>query len=153
MNGDQAAIRQIRTVLVGTVLIAGMYFAADFLEPVALSVLLTFVLAPLVTGLERLRLPRTLAIILSLGLVFALTGGVGYMVGRQFLSLANHLPEYEENISAKVDSFRLGGEGESPITKAKTVIEDVQKKIGPGSGEGKNDVVHVVQEQLSLIHI
>ena len=87
-----------------------------------MAVLLTFILAPLVTALERFRLPRPLAIFLSLCLVFAVAGGVGYLVGRQFLSLANHLPEYEANVSEKVDRFRLSGEGTSPITKAKNVI-------------------------------
>src|ERR1700712_3507982 len=103
MHSDQSAIRQIRTVLIATILVAAMYVAADFLQPVAVAVLLTFILSPLVKLLERLRLPRALAIILTLSLVFAVIGGVGYAVGRQFLSLASHLPEYEKNIIAKTE--------------------------------------------------
>jgi predicted PurR-regulated permease PerM len=152
MNSDQLAIRQIRAVLIATIAIAGMYFAAEFLQPVAMAVLLTFILAPLVKFLERFRIPRVLSIVLSLSLGFALIGGVSYLVGRQFLSLADHLPEYEANISAKLDKFRLDGEGTSPITKAKNVIEDVQKKIGPSSSsdDPKNDIVHVIQEQTAF---
>jgi predicted PurR-regulated permease PerM len=150
MNRDQSAIRQIRTVLIATIAVAGMYLAAEFLQPVAIAVLLTFILVPLVKFLERLRIPRAVAIFFSLGLVFALSGGVAYLVGRQFLSLADHLPEYEKNVSAKLDKFRLDGEGTSPITKAKNVIEDVQKKIGPSSEGGTGDVVHVIQEQTAF---
>lgn len=146
MNNDQSAIRQIRTVLIATVAIAGMYFASEFLQPVAMSVLLTFVLLPLVRILERFRLPRSVAILLSLTFVLVVIGGVGYVVGRQFLLLADHLPEYEQNIADRTERFRFPRASSSPITKAKTVIEDVQKKMGP-SEEGKDEVVHVVQEQ------
>jgi predicted PurR-regulated permease PerM len=150
MNSDQAAIRQIRNVFISAVCIAGLYFASEFLQPLAMGVLLTFILAPLVTRLERMYLPRVLAIIVSLSLVLATIGGVGYLVGLQFLSLADHLPEYEKNINNKIDRLRLPSEGQSPITKAKTVIEDVQKRIGPSPDGEQDHVVRVIQEQTAF---
>jgi predicted PurR-regulated permease PerM len=49
-------------VMVGAFVVAILYFARESLVPIALAVLLSFVLAPLVRMLQRLKVPRTLAV-------------------------------------------------------------------------------------------
>ena len=44
------------------IVVAALYFAQEVLIPVALSVLVCFLLAPLVTRLERFKLPRPAAV-------------------------------------------------------------------------------------------
>ena len=46
-------------------IIAFMYFAAEVLRPLALALLLSLVLAPLVGWLERRGLPRVPAVVLT----------------------------------------------------------------------------------------
>ena len=60
-------------LLAAALIIAGLYFGRDILIPLALAVLLGFVLDPLVVGLRRRGLPHIVAVIAVVGLVL---GGV-----------------------------------------------------------------------------
>jgi predicted PurR-regulated permease PerM len=96
------------------ILVAALYFARAILVPFALAVLLTFVLVPVVTRLERLGLrqwrlgrPASVLIIILCGL--ALAGSVGLIVQREFTEVAARWPEYRVNIVNKLrDGAHLG---------------------------------------------
>ena len=53
------------------VIVAALYFAKVVLVPFALAILFTFILAPPVGWLERIRLPRLLAVLLVVLLAWA----------------------------------------------------------------------------------
>jgi predicted PurR-regulated permease PerM len=59
-----------------TVVLAGLYWARVVLLPVALAVLLTFLLNPVITMLHRWGVPRVLAVALVVVLAFIGLGGV-----------------------------------------------------------------------------
>jgi predicted PurR-regulated permease PerM len=82
--------------------IASLYFGKDVLMP--LAVLLSFVLAPIMTLLESLRFGRIPAVLTVSVLAFALLGALGWVVAGQLLSLATKLPEYQQNLQAKITS-------------------------------------------------
>src|SRR5688500_17950488 len=66
-----------------TVFVVGtLYFARDLLIPLALSALLTFLLAPLVTRIERW-VGRIAAVLLVVALIFTGLGAVGWVLTRQ----------------------------------------------------------------------
>src|SRR5262249_46509821 len=85
------------------VVIAFLSLAAEVLRPLALAVLLAFALAPLVRLLERLGAPRSLAAGIAVMVMLLALGGVGYVVGRQLVALADQLPRYEQNIYRKLE--------------------------------------------------
>src|SRR5947209_5307640 len=87
-----------RMTLLIFAIIAFMYFAGEVLKPLALSVLLSFALAPAARLLERCRLPRAAAVVMTVLLSLGMLAGIGYVVGQQLTSLANRLPNYQENI-------------------------------------------------------
>ncbi len=87
------------------IIIAGLYFAREVLIPIALAVLLSFLLAPPVRWLERIKLPRAAATLIVVALTMALLGGAAYFVGRQLYSVGEELPTYESQIRAKFSSF------------------------------------------------
>ena len=60
--------------------IASLYFGKDVLMPLALAVLLSFVLAPIMTLLESLRFGRIPAVLTVVVLAFALLGALGWVV-------------------------------------------------------------------------
>ncbi len=62
-------------------IMAFMYFAAEFLRPLVLSILLSFALSPIAAFLERRGLPRFLAVILTVVVVLGTLGGVGWSSG------------------------------------------------------------------------
>jgi predicted PurR-regulated permease PerM len=108
MNASTAAMLQRSFYAVALLLgvVAILYGASVWLVPLALAVLLAFILMPIVDWLERHRLPRipavTVAAVVSLVLIVA----AGYVVTLQLNGLATHLQEngstYKANIKAKL---------------------------------------------------
>ena len=108
-----------------------LYLAREVLIPLALAILAAFLLAPLVRQLERLRLGRIASSFLAVVIGFSIVGGVGWVAARQALSLAEKLPEYRENIRAKIRSVR--GQQDSAIGKAAEAIKELENEAAPES--------------------
>ncbi len=99
-------------VLLGIVLVVGiLYVAKSFLVPLALAVLLTFVLAPIVRGFEHFRLPRLLAVLLTVTLALGAFVAVGWGVGMQVNRLMQQLPHHKDKIKEKIADLRGTGDG------------------------------------------
>ena len=105
-----------------------LYWAQTVLVPIALAILLTFVLSPPVTWLERWigRIPAVLAMVT---LVFTVLGLAGWGLARQMDHLAEDLPRYRVNILAKIADVRGAGKGGS-VEKLQDTIEDIKTDLG-----------------------
>ena len=108
-------------------IIASMYFAAEVLQPLALAVLLSFALMPIARFLEARGLPRAVAVVLTLVVALGSLGVVGYVVGRQLTSLAYRLPDYRENILAKLSV--LQPTRETTLQRVQKVTKEVAEKL------------------------
>src|SRR4051812_41313170 len=99
----------------GVVIVAALYFAREVLIPITLAGLLTFVLAPLVNLLRRLRLGRIVSTILAVCLGFGVIFATAAALGTQVAELAKDLPHYQVTIRDKLQTAksltigRLGG--------------------------------------------
>ena len=109
------------------VVTAILYFGREVLIPLALAVLLSFLLAPAVRRFERLGLPRVVATTLVALLSFGVLAGVLWVAGTQALNLAGSLPEYKTNIQAKLRNLRSAPEGS--IGKATQTIKEIGKEM------------------------
>jgi predicted PurR-regulated permease PerM len=123
--------------------IAALYLGRSLLMPLALALLVTFLLAPLVDRLERVglgRVPSVLAVLLMLG---ATAGGIGWMVAREASALADQVPQYRANLRAKVQDLRgpLGS-----LTHAAEEINQLGDAIEPREGRPAPQV-EVVESQ------
>ncbi|HET6252163.1 MAG TPA: AI-2E family transporter [Tepidisphaeraceae bacterium] len=83
------------------IIICGLYFAREVLIPIALAVLFTFLLAPAVSWLERIRIPRMVATLMCVAVAVALLWGIGYTVYYELKSLGESLPKYEVELREK----------------------------------------------------
>src|SRR3982751_990878 len=72
--------------------LAAFYFAREILLPVALAILLSFLLTPLADALERWRFPRALAVVLVVLMSFAVLGGLGWIVTDQLVDMSKTMP-------------------------------------------------------------
>ena len=112
-----------------------LYWAQAVLVPLALAILLTFVLTPPVNWLERW-IGRVPAVLTAVTLVFTMLGLAGWGLARQMNHLADDLPRYRVNILAKIGDVRGAGRGGS-VQKLQDTISDIQSDIGtPGAGRG-----------------
>lgn len=105
-----------------------LYWAQAVLVPFAVAILLTFVLTPPVTWLQRWigRVPAVLAVVT---LVFAVLGLTGWGLARQMDHLADDLPLYRRNILAKIADVRGAGKGGS-VEKLQETIKDIGTDLG-----------------------
>src|SRR5436190_6907145 len=85
--------------------VAALYFAQAVLVPLAVAILLAFLLAPVVGLLERWRLGRIGAVLVAVATALALLGAIGWVVERQFMDVAGKLPDYRANIQTKLRRF------------------------------------------------
>jgi predicted PurR-regulated permease PerM len=117
-----------RLTLLIFAIIAFMYFAGEVLKPLALSVLLSFALAPAARLLERWHLPRAAAVVLTVVLSLALLGGIGYVVIQQLNSLAKRLPGYQGNIEDKLSGVINPGQP-STAGRLRELADEVTAKM------------------------
>ena len=110
--------------------IAVLYWAQAILVPVALALLITFVLSPPVTFLQR-RIGRVLAVLITVALVFTALGLAGWGVATQMSKLAGDLPRYRANIREKVADIRGATRGGSMEQVQETVKEIQKEAAGP----------------------
>jgi predicted PurR-regulated permease PerM len=113
------------------VVVGALYFGRDILMPVALAILLSFALAPIVIRLRRWGLGRIPSVILVVLLMFMVVLGFGTLVASQLVDLAQNLPNYEQNIRAKIQSVRgaTEGGGGGVIDQASQMIKDLSKEL------------------------
>src|SRR5690349_21856570 len=122
--------------LAGFVLvIAVLYWAQAVLVPVALALLVTFVLSPPVTFLQR-RIGRVPAVLVTVVLVFTTLGLAGWGVATQMSKLARDLPRYRTNIREKVDDIRGATRGGSMEQVQETVKQIQKDAAGPQAPQG-----------------
>ena len=80
-------------VFIGVVAI--LYFGRPVFVPLAVAILLAFILAPLVRALRRWRFGRIPSIITVVLLAFLIIFGLGMLLGEQVTHLAAALPKYK----------------------------------------------------------
>jgi predicted PurR-regulated permease PerM len=107
--------------------IGAMSLAAEVLKPLSLAVLLSFALAPLCGFFERRRVPRAIAVFLTVALALGCLIGIGYVVVRQLSMLAYRLPSYQVTIQEKVDFLRPSDN--TAFYRAQKVAGDVAKSL------------------------
>jgi len=109
------------------IVVAVLKLAQEVFIPLALAILCTFLLAPLVLLLTRLRINRVIAVILSLGLGLALIGGLGTLVFNQFADLARELPSYQQQL--RVNLKQWGGLLQGGVAETTAAFDQLTKEI------------------------
>jgi len=93
-------------VLVTAVLIG----AKAVLLPLALGLILAFLLTPLVRLFDRMRLPRFVGVALTMSLALGAVGAIGYVTWIQFTELSTQVTQYTSSMRSKAADLRLGND-------------------------------------------
>ena len=124
MDATSNTLRPWVTFAGWVLVVVVLYWAQTVLVPIALAILLTFVLTPAVTWLERWS-GRVSAVLAMVTLVFTVLGFAGWGLARQMDHLAEDLPRYRVNILAKIADVRGACKGGS-VEKLQETIEDIK---------------------------
>lgn len=117
------------TVIIGAITVAALYFGREVLVPIALAFLLSFVLAPLVRLLRRLRVGRAPSVLIAVLFAFLVISGIGTLIGSQAAELAGNLALYESTITRKIESLQSEATGSGIIGRASSTLNDLRKEI------------------------
>ena len=119
----------VAAALLAALIVAALYFGRDVFVPLALSILLSFVLAPLVRALQNFRVPRAIAVIGVVLLAFSIIFAIGGVIAAQMTQLAGELPRYESNMRAKIQSVRGTAATNNTLERAADVLQDLGKEL------------------------
>jgi predicted PurR-regulated permease PerM len=115
--------------LAGVILIcAALYWAQKILIPIALAILIAFVLNPAVLLLQRRGLGRVLSALIVVTLAFALLAGVGLILSLQVKGLAEDLPGHEDTIVQKIAEL-LGTGQNSALGNIQNTIHQIGQRV------------------------
>ncbi len=108
-------------------------WAKEFLLPIVLAILISFLLAPVISRLERWGFHPVLAVLSVVTFSFALLGMLCTTMSMESLDLVNSLPKYRDNIHAKWASIQQGPPG--PLNLALrnigSLVDDLSKATAP----------------------
>src|SRR5215470_9457253 len=91
--------------------IASLYWARAVFVPLALALMLTFLLQPVVAALHRRGLGYAPAAGLVVILLALAIGTIGWVAVTQLSSLASELPQYQDNLRQKIDDLQHASQG------------------------------------------
>lgn len=120
-------LAQLATVVgVATVL----YVAQDVFVPLAIAMLVTFALSPLVTALRRRGLPLLWTVLAVVTTAFTTMALFSLVVVSQLAQLAQNLPTFQANILAKVEGLKQTGGDTGIVARLSDMIAAINSQIG-----------------------
>lgn len=135
------------TLLTLVLVVAVLHTGKEVLLPLALGVVLAFVLTPLVRLFDRLRLPRPAGVALTMVLALGAVGGAGYVVYDQFAELSGEISQYTSSMRRKVSELRMGND--AAIRQFTRTMDRVTEQFYNDSDQRNAQPVRVVPQKLS----
>jgi predicted PurR-regulated permease PerM len=111
------------------IVVAALYFTRDILVPIALAVLLSVLLAPLVRILQRWRLPRWLAVMCTVVGALAVALSLATMVMIEVNVLVSDLPRYQATLASKVHNLRDALPTAGLLKNASSLLKNLDKEL------------------------
>lgn len=146
MSEPSASLKPLITFAAGVLVIAVLYLGQAVIVPIALAVLISFVLTRPVIWLERW-VGRVPAVLVVVTLVFLLLGLAGWGLVLQMQNLASDLPTYRANILEKVGDIRGASRG-GTVEQLQDTLEDIKTDLGTPAARANTSVM-LLSEPLS----
>lgn len=151
----QRSVHVAATLLIPVLITAILYFAQPVLIPMAIAVLLTFMLAPLVNYLTARgisRTPAALMVVAASGLILL---GLCWLLYQQVDNLVRVVEENKDRIARRVNEFQHLGQGGVVERLQKTADEVIPEEVKPEAAtpdgtQEKPIVVSVTKEEASF---
>ncbi len=149
------------TLAVFVVVVAALYLASEVLIPIVLAMLLSFLLAPLASLLDRLRVPHVASVLIAVLVALGVFLSLGALIGTQVAGLASDVPRYETTVEHKFSTLRG-----MTVGRLDTLVQSLGKQFqhaaenpsppggaAPTGGAPKPVQVQVEQAPLSPINL
>lgn len=109
---DDRSHDTLTSLAVAVTIVTALYVGREVLVRIALAILLSFVLSPVVWLLHRAGLGRVPAVFLAVALALAVILSAGGLIGMQMSEVISDIPSYAATIDQKVASVRAVAKGQ-----------------------------------------
>jgi predicted PurR-regulated permease PerM len=131
-------------------IVAVLSLAKAVLLPLALGVVLAFMLTPLVRLFDRWRFPRALGVTLTMILALGAVGGIGYVVFDQFSDLSTQVTKYTSSMRKKVAELRMGND--AALSQFTRTVDRVTEQLDANAADLRRaQPVRVVPRRMTPI--
>lgn len=138
-------------LMVATVSI--LFFLREIFIPLALAILLSFVLAPAMRLLQRVRVPRAISAVIIVIAAFGVLSIIGTVMARGVGELTQDLPRYQAVLHDKITTLKGLTAGSRTLDQAADILRDLSKELQLGetsglsaSGQAQRPVPVIVRE-------
>jgi predicted PurR-regulated permease PerM len=137
-------------ILIGVAVI--LRLGQEIFVPLALSLLLAFTLAPIVSFLRKRSVPKIAAVLLAVASAFCAIALFSIIVATQVTNLAENIPTYQRNLVDKVHSLAQAGAGNGIFDHLSKAVERVGAEMQTRAVESQNptDPAPTVREPLPV---
>ena len=139
-----ALVGAVALAILAVIIVSALYVGREIFVPVALAILLSFVLASPVSALQRMRVPRGIAVVGVVLFAFTIIFALGSLIATQLNRLAGELPRYQTTIQSKIQSVRGISGGSSTLERAAGMLQDLGKELDKPKGASTETPVNSV---------
>jgi predicted PurR-regulated permease PerM len=126
---QDALTPKFMTAVIAAVVVSGIYFGRPVLMPLALAVLISFALVPLVGLFRKLRLGNVAPVLISLLLAVVVFVSLAGFMGSQLAKLAAELPTYQTNLVHKIQSVVGSAAHNDTLTRLNHTLNSLAEQI------------------------
>lgn len=133
----QSGVRNstVNNAILAALIIGALYVGKSVLLPIAVAILLAFVLSPIVKALRYIRIPRPAAVILVVAVTLTGLVVVGSVLSEQLRILATDFPRYESTLRGKVRDIRGVTTSSPALERAAKTLKDLQSELATPNQE------------------
>ena len=115
--------------LIAALVIVAIYAGAKVFAPLALAVLLAFVLTPPIQSLRRLGLPRVAATLTIVGIMLVGAGISGAVLTSQVATLSEDLPKFQRTLKEKIRDLKDARLASKSMERAGQALSSLQDEL------------------------
>ncbi len=152
MNSPVQVPNRLRIFIATVLTVAILRYAEDVFVPIALALLMSFLLAPIVERLERWRVNRALAVTVSVAVAVALAGTLLYVIFDQVTDVLTQLPRYRQQLRAnltQITGFIRGGWSDTSVA-VEQLTREINRVAPNAAPTTRVPVVQVVDPPLTI---
>lgn len=115
-----------------------LYVGREVFVPIAVAILLSFVMAPVILVLRGIKVPRSAAVTSVVVVTFVGLIALGGVLALQVTDLVAELPKYRINLSEKIRSIKDATGGSGTFERTMDMLQDLGRELEaprPGQGE------------------
>ena len=146
-SSSEARTATLQGLLIAAIVITGLYVAREVLLPLALAIVLSFVLTPALLLLRRLKVPRVIGVAIVVAFAFAIIFALGWLMSQQATQLAQDLPRYQQVLAEKISALRNSAAGSPALEKATDALKDLERELTNPTPEPKVGAMPGTPEQ------